>query len=205
MQYLKYDVKNRIITAARDEFKEKGYSSASMRRISQNAGAALGNLYRYFKNKEDLFDSLVGPVCDNIYEFIAKIRNVPTAPSDPNAPAGPVQLREINAFKEDLLEICKDHNTELFILMNKSRGSKFENVKSDMISIISDILTHQLLIPAEKKGIVIRDGYLATVLSTSLVEGFSLIIRKYENGEDAKMLTDQLINIIFTDIENRIG
>ncbi|MEH6938307.1 TetR/AcrR family transcriptional regulator, partial [Bacillus sp. JJ664] len=66
MQILKEDIKNRIIAAALEEFKEQGYLGASIRNIASNAGIALGTIYKYFKNKEDLFNSLVEPVYKDV-------------------------------------------------------------------------------------------------------------------------------------------
>ena len=58
MQILKDDIKNKILKAALAEFGEFGYLNSSMRRIAGSAGITTGNIYRYFKNKDELFDML---------------------------------------------------------------------------------------------------------------------------------------------------
>ena len=55
MQYLKTDVRNRILESAEEEFRQNGYLNASIRTIAENAGISLGNVYRYFSNKEALW------------------------------------------------------------------------------------------------------------------------------------------------------
>ena len=48
MQYLKKEIKDRILASAVDEFKEHGFANASIRNIANNAEISLGNIYRYF-------------------------------------------------------------------------------------------------------------------------------------------------------------
>lgn len=49
-----------ILTAAMQEFLEKGYKSASLRNIVKTAGGTTGAFYGYYDSKEDLFEALVG-------------------------------------------------------------------------------------------------------------------------------------------------
>ena len=64
MQHTKEEIRNRILEAAEIEFDENGYAGASMRKIVARAGTSLGNLYRYYANKEELFLSIVEPVME---------------------------------------------------------------------------------------------------------------------------------------------
>ena len=64
MQHTKEEIRCRILMAAELEFDERGYAGASMRKIVSRAETSLGNLYRYYANKEDLFLSIVTPVMD---------------------------------------------------------------------------------------------------------------------------------------------
>lgn len=64
MQYAKPEVRQRIVNAALEEFDEKGFDGASMRAIAENAGTSLGNLYRYFQSKNDLYRSCLLPVLE---------------------------------------------------------------------------------------------------------------------------------------------
>ena len=49
-----------ILSAAMQEFLEKGFTSASLRNIAKKAGVTTGALYGYYDSKEDLFEALVG-------------------------------------------------------------------------------------------------------------------------------------------------
>ena len=48
-----------ILSAAMQEFLEKGFKSASLRNIVKTAGVTTGALYGYYDSKEDLFEALV--------------------------------------------------------------------------------------------------------------------------------------------------
>ena len=51
--------KKRIIAAAITVFSAKGYAKANIREIAKSAGISVGGVYLYFKNKEELYKSLV--------------------------------------------------------------------------------------------------------------------------------------------------
>ena len=58
-QTLKVDTRQAIIDAAKQEFMANGYDGASMRTIAAKANMTVGNLYRYFKNKEEINAKIV--------------------------------------------------------------------------------------------------------------------------------------------------
>ena len=49
-----------ILSAAMQEFLEKGFKSASLRNIVKKAGVTTGAFYGYYDSKEALFEALVG-------------------------------------------------------------------------------------------------------------------------------------------------
>ena len=51
--------KKKIIRAAMDVFSVKGYAKASIREIAGVAGISVGGVYLYFRNKEELYRSLI--------------------------------------------------------------------------------------------------------------------------------------------------
>jgi len=48
-----------IEEAAYELFLEQGYSAASMRRIAERAGLALGGIYNHFSGKEEIFEAII--------------------------------------------------------------------------------------------------------------------------------------------------
>ena len=60
------ETKEKLLASAEHEFMEKGYQGASLRNICKNAGVTTGALYFFFKDKDDIFASLVAPVLGSI-------------------------------------------------------------------------------------------------------------------------------------------
>lgn len=58
MQVKKEDVREKIISFARSEFLEHGYTNASLRVIAEKAGLTKGAVYSYFASKDALFREL---------------------------------------------------------------------------------------------------------------------------------------------------
>jgi len=61
-----------MLTVALSLFSEKGYHNVSMHEISEKAEFAIGTLYKFFKNKEDLYKSLIIEQSDTFHEALIK-------------------------------------------------------------------------------------------------------------------------------------
>jgi len=59
-----------ILAAALKLFSEKGYHNVSMHEIAEKAGFAIGTLYKFFRNKEDLYKSLITEQADRFHEAL---------------------------------------------------------------------------------------------------------------------------------------
>ncbi|MEA1933804.1 MAG: TetR/AcrR family transcriptional regulator [Thermodesulfobacteriota bacterium] len=61
-----------MLTAAIKLFSKKGYHNVSMHEIAKKAEFAMGTLYKFFKNKEDLYESIIIEQADMFHEALAK-------------------------------------------------------------------------------------------------------------------------------------
>lgn len=59
----------RLLSAAMEEFLEKGYENASLKEICRKAGVTTGALYKRFEGKEDLFSALVADTARGLEQF----------------------------------------------------------------------------------------------------------------------------------------
>lgn len=59
-----------ILASAVQQFAQHGYAATEMEEIAQAAGVAKGTLYRYFKNKEELFLAAVDRSFGRLAEFV---------------------------------------------------------------------------------------------------------------------------------------
>ena len=65
MPILNKEVKNKFLEVAKEEFSGNGYRDTSMDSIAFMAGTSKMNIYRYFLDKNDLFEAVVDDVDDH--------------------------------------------------------------------------------------------------------------------------------------------
>jgi len=70
MQKLKDDIRQRIVAVAREEFIAHGARSTSIRTVARRAGIAVGNVYNYFRSKNELFCAVLRPLLDELNRYI---------------------------------------------------------------------------------------------------------------------------------------
>lgn len=61
-----------MLAAALELFSQKGYHNVSMHEIAEKAEFAIGTLYKFFQNKEDLYKALVLKQCDEHEDAIMR-------------------------------------------------------------------------------------------------------------------------------------
>ena len=81
-QVLKQEYRDLILKSALDEFFNHGYNDASMRNIAKNANMTVGNLYHYYKDKEDLFSALVSDTIWALNQTIIPLIEFPIEMND---------------------------------------------------------------------------------------------------------------------------
>lgn len=129
--------KERLLTAAREEFYQKGYRQASLRSICSLSGLTTGALYFFFSGKDDLFCSVVDPV---INQWTALTEEL--AEKECHSPhLGPECDRIIMEFE-------LKHKKELLILLEKSAGSSRESFREyvfdNLVRYFTDFFTLSL-------------------------------------------------------------
>ena len=73
MSGLKHELNTRekILNAEKQEFWEKGFAGTNVRAIAEKAGVTTGALYNLFKNKDGIFEALVGGVFNEFLNILA--------------------------------------------------------------------------------------------------------------------------------------
>ena len=61
-----------MLATALDLFSEKGYHNVSMHQVAEKAEFAIGTLYKFFQNKEELYKALVLEQCDRFHDAIVR-------------------------------------------------------------------------------------------------------------------------------------
>lgn len=65
--------REKILDTAIKHFLRDGFSGASLRSIVKDAGLTTGAFYKYYPTKEMLFDALIDPYIEHIYEIYDEI------------------------------------------------------------------------------------------------------------------------------------
>ncbi|MGB4613537.1 MAG: TetR/AcrR family transcriptional regulator [Erysipelotrichaceae bacterium] len=75
MQVLKEETRNAIFESTKQDIITYGIDNVSLRRIARNIGMSPSNIYNYFKNKEELIESIVLPGIQQIDKLFSDISN----------------------------------------------------------------------------------------------------------------------------------
>ncbi len=59
-----------LLSAAAEEFGEKGFHEGSISGITRRAGCALGSFYTYFDSKDDIFRALVADMSGQVRDYV---------------------------------------------------------------------------------------------------------------------------------------
>jgi len=105
--------KERILDAALKVFSEYGYKGASVRMIASTARISIGGVYLYFKNKEELYLTLIK---DRFDDFSGKVKTSVSIIEDP--------VEAISSFIMMYLESAKTHK-ELILTQGREQGFVF--------------------------------------------------------------------------------
>jgi len=195
MQYLKDEVRNSIVEEALKEFKELGYKGTSIRSIAKNSKTSVGNIYKYFNSKEDIYENLIGSVYYKLMDYIKQFDQV-----ELNEKAEAIFF----GLMEKILEIFNESSTETSILLNKSDGSKYENCKSNFVQFITRIVTETMKYELSLQGKQLKDNFIIYLVSNSLVESVAIILEKRGDIIEVRRLILNLIDIFFTDMKNKL-
>lgn len=122
---------DRIVEAARAEFLEKGFRGASLSRITERAGITTGALYTRYKNKDDLFCSLVREVLDIAGQDMGRMYE---AYSAAQTSGDPKQILDVIHQEERVyLDLLMEHREACFLLFCRSDGSSLEQKLNTMM------------------------------------------------------------------------
>lgn len=195
MQYLKDEVKNEIEKEALKEFREFGYKGTSIRSIAKNSNTSVGNIYKYFSSKDDLYENLIGTVYYRLMDYINQFDKV-----ELNYKAELIFYE----LMEKIMEIFNENSAEIAILLNKSEGSKYENCKNNFTNFVTRIVTEKMKYELSVEGKNLKDDFVIYLISHSLVESISIILERHDDGSEVRRLILNIIDILYTDIKNKL-
>ena len=180
-----------IHMAAKSEFLEKGFQSASLRNIVKTAGVTTGAFYGYFSSKAALFASIVEPCAAAV---MGKFMTVQT-----DFAALPKEEQPEHMGKESadciswMLDYMYDHLEEFKILLCCSDGTPYEDFVHSMVEVEVEYTFRYIeVLKSLGKEVPEIDRNLCHMIASGMFEGVLEVIRHDMPKERAKMFIAQL-------------
>ncbi len=129
----KHNTLEQIHEAAKKEFLEKGFKTASLRNIVKMAGVTTGAFYGYYKSKEELFGALVDEQYRYVMEHFCRAQD---EFAELPAEEQPNHLSEISGdCMLDVLLYAQDYPDEFQLLLRCAEGTRYAGMIDDMVEI----------------------------------------------------------------------
>lgn len=190
MQYLKGEIREKIVNAAIEEFKNYGYADAAIRNIANNAEISLGNIYRYFTNKEALYFAIVNPFMDAIDVFIEKEILF--------------QDRTMGEVAEALINFVMTHANELMTI-RKGNTIHYQRFISHIVSAISAKITDMLTNAFPQIDSKISNPDFSDAIAESFLTAMFKVLNSNATVEVQERNTREIITFFFGQLSYRFN
>lgn len=137
------DNREKLLKCAKREFLEKGYTKASLRKITAEAGLTTGAVYFFFKDKEGLFSAVVEKPLERIIAVLER-HNKEEAESDFASYQHVIGDHDDVAL--DLINAMYEDYDAIMILLHHAAGSAYENITDRFVAMLERDYTE----PAKK-------------------------------------------------------
>lgn len=180
-----------LLEAGKQEFLKKGYQNASLRSIAASLNVTTGAIYRYYTDKEALFDELVKAPAQ---ELVSRYRMIQQAFSERSLAEQLQKLPEIPDKEASwMMDFLYDHFDAFKLIACCSSGTKYEHYL-DTLAEIEDYSGRLLVDRMIDAGYPIRhlDDELIHIMSTALFNGMFETVRHDMPREKAMAYMEDL-------------
>lgn len=202
MQTLKDELRNRILIEAKNAFQMKGFEKTSMREIADASDITVGNIYRYYKNKNELFYAVVKDAHEAITHIVkadhSESANHMTSGSETN-----VGLLQNDPTLREIIDVFVMYKTEITILVHKSQGSELGMMIKKFRNMIVDKIYNQIFQGIHSETIDLR--LLSSSLANTCIEGITEICNSDMDDEAMYRSIYGLLMFLFIGAEQRVS
>jgi AcrR family transcriptional regulator len=131
VQVPKEHVREALLQAAAQAFVELGYDATTMAAVAERAGSSVGNLYKYFPGKRQLFDAAVPPELVQELSRLtrARIRAMGAAKDIRQLSPG----AEYHALAGELLDYCLANRAAVIVVLTRAEGTPFAGFREQFV------------------------------------------------------------------------
>ncbi len=185
--------RNEMLAAALELFSEKGYHNVSMHEIAAKAEFAIGTLYKFFSNKEDLYKALILELSDRFHASLSKAFE---APGD--------EIEKLRQYVQAKGEVFRDKAATIRLYFAETRGASF-NILAGLDQDIRDRRERFLerIAAIFESGIragrfhPIAEPYILAVALDSLCNAFLFLWLENPENHSYPEDPDAILNILF--------
>ncbi|OGP64776.1 MAG: TetR family transcriptional regulator [Deltaproteobacteria bacterium RBG_13_53_10] len=182
-----------MLTTGLELFSEKGYHNVSMNEIARKSEFAIGTLYKFFKNKEDLYRALVLEKSDEIHDAAMKAIEEPDD-----------EIEKLRNYVRTKGQFFHENASMVRLYFAETRGASF-NIMAGLDRQIREQYGEFLeaLASVFKSGIrrkrflKIADPYYLAVAIESLTNAFLLLWLEAPERHPYPEDPDTILNILF--------
>jgi len=182
-----------MLGAALELFSEKGYHNVSMHEIAAKSEFAIGTLYKFFKNKEELYKALMLEQADKFQDELTKAIK---KPGD--------EIEKLRNYARAKGELFRANVSMIRLYFAETRGASF-NIMAGLDSEIRERYYQflQTLASVFEKGMrrkrfrKIADPYYLAIALDNLVNAFLFLWLEAPEQHPYPDDPDMILNILF--------
>lgn len=171
---------------------DEGFFSATTDKIAKEAELAVGTIYNYFSNKEDILKYILDVEYEKRYEFYQDVKNSQIDPL--------LKIKELLSFHFN--EIQKDPNIIKIVLAEKATASRNKLMPFEKYTKLSAIFS-EIIIEGIDEGYFKKcDPKIITILIFGFLEA---IMTEFLETKEVKLLDvsiEELISLLRTGLRN---
>lgn len=165
MQLLKPEIREKILTVAERLFYEAGFSGTSTRRIAEEVGISVSNLYKYFADKQAIFTAIADPFYHRTSSNLAALFHEEHEETmDPGI---------MDIATQQIISLMMTDRRKFVILMGRSEGTQYANCKEQIIEMLTKHMSESV------NHNVLKDDFILRVFAGNFFEG---ILKIAENS-----------------------
>ncbi len=187
-QVLKESQRKKILESAKGEFVKNGMEGASMRVIADKAEMTVGNLYRYYKSKEELATAVISPVLNHLSAFDTFMTSGTMEGENLKNMDENALDRVLEAWVDILVEAQAQYKQEMYIIIN---DEKINEVQSQRLIY----LMHQVLLVSKPSFVQTGEqlGMVAGMVAKAMYAGLREGVRQKCEGDMEKEMFRMLM------------
>lgn len=178
MQILKDEIRENILITATKLFYQQGFGKTTTRQIADKVQMSVSNLYKYFKNKEALFEAIVDAYYMNYRaNFVKFISHQGQDGFDAQSNA---------VLANALYKSIKTDHVKFVLLMDKSDGTKYVGFKDEIIALLKNHILQGITT-------INKEEYIINIIARNFFYGIVEIAKNYQNNAWAQRNINLLV------------